>query len=347
MTVSEFAIKHDKRWNELEKAEKLTEKNIQTIANTLMPLKLASTDVDIVVFGSIARNECTVKSDVDWTILVDGQVDSDHRIVAQAVEKGLDDANLAKPGISGLFGQITFSHDLVHYIGGEDDTNHNLSRRLLLLLESKKIEIKNGKTNAITAYNRVMRGIISEYITHDSGFSASSGKENVPRFLLNDIIRFWRTMCVDFAFKQRTQGGKKWALRNIKLRMSRRLIFIKGLLLCYQSYLKESDTVSIIEELDQSVRLTPLDLLITILVKESIDPKIIFEILDSYNEFLAILNDEETRQYLTDLKMEEAYGDGIFETARENSHRFQKALNKIFIFDENKIQEFTLKYGIF
>jgi len=36
---------------------------------------LSSTDASIVVFGSLARSEWTSKSDVDWTLLVDGQAE--------------------------------------------------------------------------------------------------------------------------------------------------------------------------------------------------------------------------------------------------------------------------------
>lgn len=50
----------------------------------------------------------------------------------------------------------------------------------------------------------------------------------VPRFLLNDIVRYWRTVTVDFVEKQRGQAGHGWGLRNAKLRMSRKLIFATG-----------------------------------------------------------------------------------------------------------------------
>ena len=40
-----------------------------------------------------------------------------------------------------------------------------------------------------------------------------------PRFLLNDVVRYWRTICVDFEGKDARAGGdRKWALRNAKLR---------------------------------------------------------------------------------------------------------------------------------
>jgi hypothetical protein len=215
--IRELAKQQNNNWEDIFAAEELTVVNFKKIQEQLASLTihtpLTSSDAELVVFGSIARNECTINSDVDWTLLVDGQANSNHLNIAHLAESAIVSTQLAKHGHTGMFGQITFSHDLIHYIGGQDVTNHNLSKRILLLLESASIN--NSATGEGTALDRVVRGVIAKYIDNDSGYAAS-GKENVPRFLLNDIIRFWRTMCVDFAYKQIEQHGQKWALRNIK-----------------------------------------------------------------------------------------------------------------------------------
>lgn len=86
-----------------------------------------------------ARGECTSQSDTDWVVLVDGQVDEQHFRTYQNTRKALIEAGEIQPGTSGVFGGLAFSHDIVHRIGGEDDTNRNPTLRMLLLLESVSI----------------------------------------------------------------------------------------------------------------------------------------------------------------------------------------------------------------
>jgi len=122
---------------------------------------LSTTDAAIVVFGSLARNEWT-KSDVDWTLLIDGQADPEHLGLAQKVAQRLESEGFVPPGTSGIFGSMTFSHDLVQKIGGREDTNENTTRRVLLIQEPKTF----GKDDA---YTRTLKHIFSRYLKDDRG----------------------------------------------------------------------------------------------------------------------------------------------------------------------------------
>src|SRR5437868_9625673 len=90
--------------------------------------RYASEDTSLVVFGSLARGEWTSGSDLDWTYLIDGQANSDHLRIAQKINRLVRERFIG-PGATGTFGNLAFSHELIHQIGGQNDTNKNTTQR--------------------------------------------------------------------------------------------------------------------------------------------------------------------------------------------------------------------------
>jgi predicted nucleotidyltransferase len=316
--------------------------------------KYTSEDTSLVVFGSLARGEWTTASDLDWTYLIDGQANSDHLLIAQNIRTILKEHKdrFRPPGQTGTFGNMAFSHDIIHQIGGQNDTNKNTTQRILLLLESKTI----GKNNQ--AYERIIRGVINRYVEEDNHLLTEDGtRYRVPRFLLNDIVRFWRTMAVDFASKQRDRAGEGWGLRNAKLRMSRKLIFASGLLVCFgcnlDSSLQEgisadqSDIkLDLVNHIRERIKLTPLEVLANAIEQYGVSKKVGEELFKAYSEFLNVVDDEKSREELDKLRAAESRTDPTFKRIREISQAFEHALDLLF-FENSKLAPLTRKYGVF
>jgi predicted nucleotidyltransferase len=176
-------------WSNLRRARTASEELLAKLRVELAGLDSEHTSV--VVSGSLARGEFTPGSDLDWTLLIDGSADPRHHDLFREVGVKVNRLAAKQPGEEGTLGAMVFSHDLIHEIGGEDDTNKNTTRRLLLLLESRPV----GREDA---YVRVVRNILNRYLLEDRGLWKGSG-HRIPRFLQNDFARYWRTMAVDFA----------------------------------------------------------------------------------------------------------------------------------------------------
>jgi predicted nucleotidyltransferase len=336
-------------WANLRRARELAAAKQRELRQALADLD--SDDTSIVVSGSLARDEFTEGSDVDWTLLIDGLSDPGHYALTNRIDEVVRGFAAKDVGREGTFGTMVFSHDLVHQIGGGDDTNRNTTRRLLLLLESHVV----GREDA---YRRVVRNVLNRYLLEDRGFWRGSG-HRVPRFLQNDVARYWRTLAVDFAYKLRSRSGSGWAIRNIKLRMSRKLIYVSGLLACYRCHLDYSPAEreklyadgnrrqEVIEHLEQIFRMTPLELIASVLTRYDHLGEAAKKILGSYDGFVGMLSDDVKRTRLEKVTEEEADTDETYQRARALSHTFRDGLLEFFFDPESEMGELTRNYGVF
>lgn len=312
-----------------------------------------SSDASIVVFGSVARLEVTSGSDTDWILLLDGSATPEHRSLTSEVKQTLRRGEYIEPGSSGIFGTFVSSHDLVHRIGGEDDSNSNTTRRVLLLLESFPLGDRE-------AYDRVRKQLLRRYIEDDRGLTHGSGDFRVPRFLLNDLTRYWRTVTVDFVYKQ-AAGGKNWALRNAKLRMSRKLLFAAGLLRCFFCHLdplalearralraRQPEVYLLLQYMEEQFSSTPLESIAKACLEFDVDEKTCRGIFNSYDRFLALLDDEKKRKALESATDPDGFRAAeTWAEVREMTKPFHEGLVNLFLRDNADLKTLTMEYGLF
>jgi predicted nucleotidyltransferase len=343
-----LAEKTGSSWDIISKARSNAETKRKELYEVLKGFD--SSDTSIVVFGSLARDEFTSGSDIDWTLLIDGQSSPEHLNSALEIHNRIEEAKEKLPGREGTFGGLALSGELIHRIGGSDDTNRNTTQRILLLLESAAI----GRTEA---HERVIRNVLRRYVEEDYGVCHASGQFHVPRFLQNDISRYWRTVAVDFAYKQRQRRDQGWALRGAKLRLSRKLTYVAGLLTCFSCELQKEEILHgngdsqlhpIVKHLSRYSQKTPLEIVAETIIALPGLESIGKELFDTYSEFLELLNDHEKREWLEKLEREQAQADEVYDQVRQLGHTFQRSLSKLFL-EENgtKLFDLTKAYGVF
>ncbi|MFO0813873.1 MAG: nucleotidyltransferase domain-containing protein [Gemmatales bacterium] len=357
--LEELQKKCQSSWEHLHAAQREAHSHLQALSELVLAEKTESQHVSVVIFGSLARREWTQSSDLDWTLLIDGPVDSRHATEANRLAHQVKEAGFKQPGPSALFGKLAISHNLVHEIGGQEDSNRNLTQRLLLLLESRAVEREE-------AHRRVLDGVLSRYLTNDPRTTAARHIPlRVPRFLCNDVVRYWRTMCVDYANKYRDRNGEGWAIRHLKLRLSRKLIFTAGLLLCFScdvqlfpdlktkfrdlfstGEVEQAPVKEMVDYLRSRCNKGPLESLAEMCLHFG-KLNTAKQIFDAYDAFLEILRDQDKRSQLSQLDPEKAETDVLFQQARDIGKQFHEGLVHLFFDDHARLAQLTKHYGVF
>ncbi|HEV7730935.1 MAG TPA: nucleotidyltransferase domain-containing protein [Candidatus Binatia bacterium] len=336
-----------REWSAIRSARQRTDEKVAQIINAISELDAPGTSV--VVTGSVGRGELTSGSDFDWMLLVDGESNPDHFVLAQAVKKVVDGYYPKGPGPTAVFGGLVSSHDLVHHIAGTRDTNENLTRRILLLLESKAL-------TGSPLRERVIRNILVRYVVRDRPVPSRSGNRNfIPHFLLNDVVRYWRTMASDFASKMWERNNQGWAIRNTKLRFSRKLLFVAGLLTCFSAEMETPNHLS--SEDDESRFLVLLSDFICDQTSVSPLNKLASKVLpypacgeklfDAYDAFVAALNDESLRSRFETVTFEAAPADDTYNRLREHSHSFRNGIEELFFDHDPRLSRLIRRLGVF
>jgi hypothetical protein len=282
-------------------------------------------DASIVLMGSWGRAEVTTRSDDDFMILVDGPERAAVAPQIQAVTDILDRA----PGDQGIFGTPVHGEVLVEKIGLDADDNANLTRRMLFLLEGVPATGEH-------IFLRVRDALLARYLDE------SVKDFRPPRFLLNDVVRYWRTMCVDFAGKERA-GPEKWGIRNAKLRTSRKVLFAGGLLPVFDCAPLTREQMPAF--LTAQLRMPPTDRIADCFLRhDAVDAG--GRTLAEYDEFVGLLDNGEVRDELHQVTRETADESDAFAEVRRIGHTLQAGLSAL-LFETKSLPKLVREYGVF
>jgi len=176
-------------------------------------------EVCVFAAGSLGRFETGRKSDLDVFILSDNPKEQpkDRSLSRlEEIELFADlitlNKNLSLPAFSGdgRFLKIHKLDDLIKATGDSRDDSENLfTARLLLLLESQPL------SNDFL-YEKGIQSVLENYFRDGKG-----RRDFRPLFLLNDILRYWRTLCLNYERDRALE--KRWWKRNLNLKFSRKL----------------------------------------------------------------------------------------------------------------------------
>jgi hypothetical protein len=282
-------------------------------------------DVSVVLFGSWGRRELTEHSDDDWLLLVEREGEAEAELAA--VREVLGGGTRA-PGEQATFGVASSAENLVEHIGLDDDHNRNLTQRMLLMLESVPVA-------GDEIHRRCWLAVLDRYLAE------SRRDHRPPRFFLNDVIRYWRTIAVDFAGKHR-DDDTKWGLRNAKLRTSRKLLFAGGLVPILRCTALKRDAVR--EFLCAQLALPATDRLAdAFLAAEQVDAGV--RCLGAYDRWIGMAADAGVRAELSALDRSNALDSTTFVEVRRLAGELQNGLNALLF--ETSLAPAVREYAIF
>ena len=238
--------------------------------------------------GSLARMESGTKSDLDLFVTADaadGELRGRLFQITLLSELMAINKRLGFPPFSndGEYLKVYFMEDLTSRTGSRLDDSENLfTTRILLMLESQPIAHEH-------IYHEHLRTILELYYRDRN--TASPFR---PIFLLNDLLRYWRTMCLNY---EERRHDVDWPFRkkNVNLKFSRMLTVFGTVL---PLIAEPADSVP---KLASLCTMTPLERLATgldLLGDEDLADRW-RGILDVYEDFLSWKERDDVEDFLT------------------------------------------------
>lgn len=292
--------------------------------------KLSSNVLTVAIAGSFGRLEASASSDADYILIVKNVAPRATKKDRELLRQTIRNLGAHLPNKGGVFAQPRTLDQLVKNIGMAIESTDILGKRMLLLLESRPVYAEKP-------YEKVLATIFDRYCEYVANEPA---KEFV--FLLNDLIRYFRYICVNYQSSFWRQN-EQWPLRNLKLRHSR-IIMYAGLLMLVGEASKY-DNKNKIEVISNALNWTPLER-IGWVYNQNKDQSF-FRVVGLYNVFLGKLSDPNLRQELNDIKYEDRYNYPIFSELKANSDALVAELTRFIWCRRNQWSDRFFEYLMF
>lgn len=288
-------------------------------------------EICIYATGSFGRNEAGEKSDLDIFLISKEEKISniDSILLFSELIKINEKLGFPKFSRDGMFLEIHKLDNILDIGSQSDDYQNSFTARMLYLLESKCIY--NEKL-----YNDFLYKIINAYFTdfndHEKNFR--------PIFLVNDILRYWRTLCLNYEHRRHREIDNKSDSKSTKVKAHRNNLKLKfsRMLTCYSFILdilntKNQFNPDLIKEIAER---TPIERMLKISDNNQSSKNKIKEILDLYEWFLDLMKEDDDWIYKEEnrnlaFSKSRVFGSSIFEILIETASLNESGLLKYMI----------------
>ncbi|WP_263588197.1 nucleotidyltransferase domain-containing protein [Sphingopyxis sp. GC21] len=254
--------------------------------------------------GSFGRLEAGPDSDLDLFIVLETDPSPPGKPLLNAVDEiklkgalisAAEKNKLAKFDGGGRFLTSHKVGSFTEWLGSsEDDFRNTLTGRMLLLLESKPLV---GNDTYAKTIDLVIAKYFRDYAGHEDAF--------VPSFLFNDVIRMWRTFCVNYEF-HRKEGDSRNKIKNLKLKFSRMLTCYSGIVYLLAVYARDNRVRP--DDVKAMIAISPTERLEAIVAADFGLPEnsaatlkeAVHHALTSYSEFLGLTHSKKAVQIYTE-----------------------------------------------
>jgi hypothetical protein len=199
-------------------------------------------------------------------------------------------------------------------IGGSDDHTNFLTKRILLLTESRSVD-ESGLDGAF-------KSAILQAFT-----ASPATRRRHAMSLADEIVRYYRTLGIDY--KSRVDAEKKaWAPRYIKLRHSRKYWFfslVMGLTSIWVRF--EAKPGKAEEALYLLLSQSPTERLLVSLDEAGLSNQV--DVVAFYSEFLGEFRSAATRASLEAVEYERRYESAAFRLLKRNADRMHRSMLEV------------------